>query len=104
MPPRWSDCDTSDDEVENKALPVIRQTAPIGHMSHRIQLGPIDYQTTAWWTKPLMEAAASFRASRGLQKRPLVVATACSGTEAPCLAMQVGETKTTTGYPGNVGS
>ena len=99
----WQGCDSSDEEVESKGQRNVPQTMHRPTPPPSLQLVPNDYRTTAWWTKPLLAAAASFRDSRGVQNRPLIVAIACSGTEAPCLAMQADDRGTIV-EPSKVGS
>lgn len=54
----------------------------------RFEFQKDDYTSAAWWTRPIHEATAMLRESKGEQCRPLRIGTACSGTEAPCLALK----------------
>lgn len=64
-------------------------------VSDALKFSERDFLSTAWWAKPMLAAVRSERFACGWQQRPLLVATACSGTESPLFGLQAGAAPTT---------
>lgn len=83
----WNLPDSQDDEVETQS----QSTAPLRRTlsdSMAAKITPQDLKGVDWWARPLKAAVAEQREIRGHQQRSLRVLTLCSGTEAPCLALE----------------
>ena len=82
-----SDAVPDDTQNEVKSEPSIpREVAPTTAAS--ASRSARAHPPMGWWAQPMVDAMRPKRVRLGVQKRPLRIWTACSGTEAPLHAMQ----------------